>query len=63
MGYPRKIAAPERSQQGKQENSRGILPVRLTSSGTDAGGVQPTLLITQSQTTGGGGGRLEAAPS
>ena len=30
----------ERSQvQGKQENSRGIVPVRLTSSGTDAGGV------------------------
>ena len=30
----------ERSQvQGKQENSRGLVPVRLTSSGTDAGGV------------------------
>ena len=40
--YPGKIASPERWPQGKQENRRGILPVRLTSSGTDAGGVQPT---------------------
>ena len=44
---------PERSPQGKQPNCRGILPLRLTSSGTDAGGVQPAPLITQSQTTGG----------
>ena len=52
-----------RISQGKQENSRGILPVHLTSSGTDAGGVQPTPLITLRPQEGSESGQLSDCPA
>ena len=50
---PKDSPQKDRRTHGKQGNSRGTLLVRLTSGDTDAGGVQPTPWITQSQTTGG----------